>query len=150
MKKKMGIRGFTLIEVMIVVAIIAVISAVAYPSYQSYILRAHRTDAKAALSNAAQRMERFYTEKLTFNAASLGTATTDIAATTSLDKYYTIGFDTAPTSGTACSATATTSSVANAYRLCATPTGTQANDSCGIFSLDNSGIKLPTTAKCWD
>lgn len=150
MKKPAVIGGFTLIEVMIVVALIAVISAVAYPSYQSYILRSHRTDAKAALSNAAQRMERFYTEKLTFNGAALGAGTNDIATTTSLDKYYTIGFDTSPTSGTACSATATTSSVANAYRLCATPTGSQANDSCGVFSLDNSGVKLPPTAKCWD
>lgn len=143
-------KGFTLIELMIVVAIVGILAAVAYPSYREYVLRSHRTDAKSALLSAAQRMEKFYTEKMTYDTATLGTAAGDIASTKSADEFYTIGFDTTPTAAGACSATATTNSTANDFRLCATPTGTQSGDSCGIFSISNIGVKTPTTARCWN
>jgi len=143
-------KGFTLIELMIVVAVVGILAAVAYPSYREYVMRSHRTDAKSALLSAAQRMEKFYTEKMTYNAATLGTAAGDIASTTSADGFYTIGFDTTPTAAGACSATATTNSSASDFRLCATPTGAQSGDSCGIFSISNIGIKTPTTTRCWN
>jgi len=143
-------RGFTLIELMIVVAVVGILAAVGYPSYRDYVMRAHRTDAKSALMAAAQRMEKFYTERMTYNAAALGTAVGDIAPTTSPDRFYTISFDTTPTAATACSATATSNTSATTFRLCAVPTGAQANDTCGTFSLSNIGTKLPATARCWD
>ena len=46
-------RGFSLIELMIVVAIVAILGTIAYPSYQQYVLRSHRVEAKAMLLNAA-------------------------------------------------------------------------------------------------
>jgi type IV pilus assembly protein PilE len=148
-KNTYQISGFTLIELMIVVAIIAVLAAIAYPSYKSYVLKARRSDAKSALMNTAQRMERFYTEKMTLNAASLGTGSTDIAETSSPDRYYTIAFDSAPTSATICGGTATSNGTATAYRICATPAGSQAADTCGIFSIDHQGVRLPATTGCW-
>ncbi|MEG1454952.1 MAG: type IV pilin protein, partial [Comamonas sp.] len=51
-------RGFTLIELMIVVAIVGILSTVAFPSYQEYLRRAARSEAKAGLLQAAQWMER--------------------------------------------------------------------------------------------
>ena len=51
-------KGFTLIEVMIVVAIIGILSAIAYPSYTEYIARGHRADARAGLLQAQQWLER--------------------------------------------------------------------------------------------
>lgn len=142
----MNQRGFTLIEVMIVVVVIAILAAIAYPSYTDYISRSRRTDAKSALTTAAQAMEKFYTERMSYNGAVLGT----IAPTSSPDGFYDISFDSAPASGTPCSGTALTNTDANAFRLCATPTGRQASDGCGIFSLSNTGARSPTTDRCWN
>jgi len=143
-------QGFTLIELMIVVVIIGVLAAIAYPSYRDYVLRSHRTDAKSALMATAQAMEKFYTEKMTYSAAEIGTANANnIASGTSPDGFYTISFDTNP-SGAVCGGSTNTSPSANAYRICAVPTGTQASDSCGTFSISNTGVKTPSTARCWD
>jgi type IV pilus assembly protein PilE len=54
-------NGFTLIELMIVVAVIGILAAIAYPSYQNYVLRGHRADAQAELMALSQAMERCYT-----------------------------------------------------------------------------------------
>lgn len=58
--KKMN-QGFTLIELMIVIAIIAIISAVAYPSYQDHVRKVNRSDALTTLAETAQRLERCFT-----------------------------------------------------------------------------------------
>ena len=55
-------RGFTLVELMIVVAIIGLLSAIAVPGYQDYVRKGKRTEGKAALAAAASRLERFYTQ----------------------------------------------------------------------------------------
>ena len=54
-------RGVTLIELMTVVAILGIIAAIAIPSYRRYVVRANRTDAKTALQQTAQALERCYT-----------------------------------------------------------------------------------------
>lgn len=142
----MNQRGFTLIEVMIVVLILAALAVIAYPSYSEYISRARRTDAKSALTTAAQAMEKFYTERMTYDGAVLGT----VSPTNSTDGFYELSFDTTPGSGTPCSGTALTNTSSNAFRLCATPVGRQVNDSCGIFSLSNTGARSPSTDRCWN
>ena len=67
-------KGFSLIELMIVVAIVAILGAVAYPSYMDSITDARRTDAQAVLMEAAQYMERFYTENNRYDEDTGGTA----------------------------------------------------------------------------
>lgn len=141
--------GFTLLELLVVVAIIGILMSIAIPSYQDYIRKARRGDGKTTLLTTAQAMERFYTENSTYSAATLGTTSTAVGKTTTAEGYYTIGFDSAPTSATICGSTTTTSPSASAFRICATPTGAQANDSCSILSLSHTGEKYPTSGGCW-
>ncbi len=66
-------RGFTLIEVMIVVAIVAILAAVAVPSYTSYITRSKIAEATTNLSDLRVKMEQFYQDNRRYNGATAGT-----------------------------------------------------------------------------
>lgn len=79
MKKRLIPRqgGFTLIEMMVVVAVIGILAAVAYPSYREFVAKAKRADVAAMLSSAQQWMERFYSENFRYDKNSAGVAVTD-------------------------------------------------------------------------
>ena len=62
MQQRQRSLGFTLIEVMVVVAIIGILAAIGYPSYQNQVQKTRRADAKAALMEFAQGAERYYTQ----------------------------------------------------------------------------------------
>ena len=65
--------GFTLIELMIVVAIIGLLAAVAYPSYTDSVAKGKRGEARAAILDLLQQQERYFTQMNTYEAFSLGT-----------------------------------------------------------------------------
>lgn len=75
MKKTHLQGGFTLIEVMIVVAIVAILAKVAFPSYQEYVRRAARAEARAAMLQMAQLQERNFSDRGAYVAVSSGALT---------------------------------------------------------------------------
>jgi type IV pilus assembly protein PilE len=76
---KQLVKGFTLIEVMIVVAIIGLLTMVAYPTYRNHIVRGQLTDGTNGLSQMRAQMERYYQDNRTY--ASSGTFVTPCAST---------------------------------------------------------------------
>ncbi|WP_312843154.1 type IV pilin protein [Diaphorobacter nitroreducens] len=116
-------RGFTLIELMIVVAIVGILSAIAYPSYSEYVRRGHRADARAGLLQAQQWLERAATANGLYPTA-LPAALTWNGDTT---KRYDIAFQAGNTTA--------------AFTLTATPKGAQTGDKCGTYTLSNTGVR---------
>lgn len=134
MKLKRYIHGFTLIELMIVVAVVSLLASLAYSSYSEYVVRSRRAEAFAALEQMAGAMEKGYTIN-SFYLSNTGAAfvpppTTIFTSTVPLDggtPYYNL----------------TVQSQANTtFTLQATPTGVQTGD--GAIRLNNLG------AKSWD
>lgn len=126
-----GRRGFTLVEVMVVVAILAILAAIAIPSYVDAIQRGARKDARAMMSLAAQWMERNRSESGAYNRSPNGTTLTALPT----------AFQTSPESGTARYnlGFATGSLAAATFTVQAVPTGPQANDECGTLALNQLG-----------
>ena len=145
-------RGFTLVEIMVVLAIVMTIAAIAMPSYTENINRSKRAEAKAQLLEAAQFMQRFYSQNDSYaqNRAGNAVAIPDALArvprsAASGSQNYNIGFATpAPTVAT--------------FTLQAAPRagGSMATDKCGTFTLTQAGQRglagnaAGTTAdSCW-
>lgn len=143
-------KGFTLVELMIVVAIVGILAAIAYPSYVSHVQKTRRAAAAGCLSELSQWMERNYTTCLAYNltGASCGTTVTDAqlpapACRAELNNAYTFEFAPPAPSGT--------NPAARTYVLHAVPMGAQAGDTgCGTLSLNQLGVKGAAAATgCW-
>ena len=141
--------GFTLMELMIVVAIIGIIAAIAYPSYQRNIRESNRTEAQGALTTFAAVQERFFSDHNSYGAIGTVCTKINIASPTEHGFYaLTVTLPTTPTEDTVnCRITA---NHAASYTLTATAvTGTpQASDTgCTTVTLTSTGAKAP--ANCW-
>lgn len=123
--------GFTLIELMVVVAVIAILAAVALPNYQEQVRKSRRGQAKADMVEYAQLAEREHTVNDSYAGFALPVAQSPREP------------------GSTARYTLTRVVAANTFTITATPVGTQAADTCGTLTLNQSGVKTPATVNCW-
>ncbi|UZE22946.1 prepilin-type N-terminal cleavage/methylation domain-containing protein [Pseudomonas sp. B21-056] len=126
-------RGFTLIEIMIVIAIIGIVVTVGYPSLTEYMKKGRRAEIAGLLSEQAQILERFYSKNNVYtNATGLSNG----------NDFYTINRTLADQSFTLTAVRKSGSSMAT--------------DKCGDFTINNTGVRSMlnaasglTTKDCW-
>lgn len=154
-------KGFTLIELMIVVVIISILAAISYPSYTQYVTRTRRTGAESYLLQIAARQEKLFTKcgwyASTLNGAgaadtcgaSAGSGQLAMSNTSADVSYYT--FSTGPDTSTG-----GTNNIALGYMLTATPSAPQStNDAdCGNLTYTSAGVKAQSgpnvQGRCWN
>jgi len=144
-----GIRkfsGFTLIELMIVVAVVAILASIAYPSYQDQITKTRRTDGHTVLLDAINRQERFFTNNNTYSTSlvSLSYTVDGNGKADSEEGHYKIS---ARQCGVATCNTATPQPLTSCVEILAEPQGSQSAD--GNLSYDSRGAKCPVTGDKW-
>lgn len=131
------VRGFTLLELMIVVAIVAILAAIAVPTYSRYAIRAHRVDGQGLLMSIANAQERFYATNNHYGAL------TDLGFTTSVSPkgYYNVSMVPAA------------ASTSQSFTATAAPQGGQTRDDCKSLRVNNAGVKdstgTTTNGSCW-
>ena len=135
-RRNKHVKGFTLIELMIVIAIVAILAAVAYPSYLDSIRAARRADAMDALLTLQNLQEKYRANNTTY-----GTLAQIGGSAASSDGYYTL---------------TVSDNTATVYTLKALATGDQANDTClgadkTVFLKVTAGSPRgeKTPAACW-
>ncbi len=131
-----SVAGFTLIELMIVVAVVAILAAVAYPSYQDQIRKSRRGQAKADLAEYAQQAERWHTVNNSYLNFALPVNQSPREAGSTA--RYTLALST---------------QTANEFVITATAVNGQQQDRCGNLSLSQAGVKTESGAaalsECW-
>lgn len=141
--------GFTLVEVMIVVAIVGILSALALPAYGRYVQRAARAEGRSTLLEAAQFMQRFYSDNNRYDADLVGNDPVlpnelSVSPPNGQARRYNISLDM-------------NALTPLAYTLQAVPTVAQANDGCGTLTLNSLGVRGASVpgnnaagvADCW-
>ncbi len=148
-------KGFSLIELMIVVVIVAILAAIAVPAYNDSVNKARRSDAQSALLGFAQAMERWNTNRNTY----IGAGDTDVGTDVDAIGEPSVFPTQAPLDGaTKFYNLRITAATATAYTLQAQPIGAMAGD--GIFQITNTGLKswdknndgdfVDTDESCWN
>ena len=123
-------KGFTLIELMIVVAVVGILSVVALPQYQQYVIRGNRAAAEAFMMDVASRQKQFLLDARSY-APDLATLT--MTAPTNVSNNYNVTVSAPVVAGAPPTFTVTATPVAGSK---------QAND--GTLTLDDLGTKGPT------
>ncbi len=147
-------RGFTLIEILVVVAIIGVLAVIAVPSYRNSIIASNRSVAQAALLDLANRQEQFYLDNRTYTSdlTDLGYPQNMVSSgrVAFSSNHGLVNIDTRERVYVVQIAIANDT----AFAILASPQLAQAEDEeCGSLSLNNLGEKgesgTATVSDCW-
>ena len=138
-------KGFTLVEIIIVIAIAAILAAAGIPSYNEHIRKSKRSVAKGVLMDTVNRQEQFFANNKTYSNTWAGLAAPD--------PYYIDGSGDPVTSNGVYQLTieVTGSAPYLSYTLKATPVAgsPQAADSCGVLSITSDGQRSASQTTCW-
>jgi type IV pilus assembly protein PilE len=160
MSSRRAARGFTLVELMIVVVLLAVLAGIAIPSYQAYVNRSKRAAAKAVLLDVANQLERNYTTNGCYNKTTVAVCQSQAAGSA-----FALGTAVAPAEGRASYQVtlAFGGATGQQFTLTATPCGTAGtcpggseafvDAECGSLTLTQAGARgitgPGTVATCW-
>ena len=129
-----GARGFTLMEVIVVVTMLAILAAIAIPNYSEYIRRGHRSAAQAYLLDLASRQVQFYLDRRVF---TNDVAALNLATPAEIASRYNVAIVVNP-------------GPPATFMITATPTGSQTGDRCGALTIDQTGLRgAAVTTGCW-
>lgn len=135
-------RGFTLIELMIVVAIVGILAAIAYPAYRDQVRKSYRADCAGALTSLANAMERYRTTNNTYTGATV--ANLMPSTTCPIDGGGPATYNLQITAQDATTYTLQASIIGG---------GPMAGDACGNLTLNNRGVKgvsgTRSVQDCW-
>lgn len=124
-------KGFTLLEVLVVVAIVGILAAIAYPSYQEYIIKTRRGDMQSEMLRIAQEAQRYQVSNRRFNGMTLANLSSS-GSYPSGTAYYTLAITTSATGNPA---------IHNAWELIATPISGTSQTNDGVICLNSQGHK---------
>ena len=160
-----GQRGFTIMELVIVVAIISILAAIAVPSYRQYVMRTNRTIAKVALTDLITRQESYAADHKRYassferlgiaGSGTTGYVTTDgVISRNSANALYALHLnsDTTGTLSTCAGLGSDGTPGVNSYRLSATPVSAATDTLCGTLCLSTDGSRgaaLGSVETCW-
>ena len=130
-------RGFTLIEVMMVVAIIGILVAIAFPSYQSHLRKGRRAEAQSVIMDASNKQQQYLLDARAYALGSGALATLNVVPPTSVTSYYAI---------TVTPAAATTPPT---FTITATPIAGSVQEPDGPLTIDNTGQKTRAGNPGW-
>jgi type IV pilus assembly protein PilE len=126
-------RGFTLIELIVVMVIAAILAAIAIPNYSAYVVRSNRSAAQTFISDVASRQAQFFLDRRTY---ATTVAALNMTVPNEVAQRYTVAIDVQ-------------AGPPLTYTVTATPIGPQAGDSCGAMTINQAGGKTAAGTRCW-